>query len=107
MRCRANWSDYNPDKISAGGGVFSRKARAIPISPQMQSRFNIQESVLSGPELVNRLLKAPTDLLWNGAIGTYIKSSEETHSEAKDPSNDLIRINANEVGAKSSVKAAT
>jgi glutamate dehydrogenase len=34
---RSSWSDYDSGLISAGGGVFSRAAKSIEISPQMQN----------------------------------------------------------------------
>jgi hypothetical protein len=50
--------------------------------------------------LINALLKAEIDLLWFGGIGTYIKSSSQSHLEAGDRANDSLRINGNEVRAK-------
>ena len=44
---------------------------------------------------------APVDLLWNGGIGTYVKSSAETHADVGDKANDAIRINGAELRAKS------
>ncbi|MDF5807378.1 NAD-glutamate dehydrogenase [Pseudomonas aeruginosa] len=44
----------------------------------MQARFDIQADRLAPTELIHALLKAPVDLLWNGGIGTYVKSSKET-----------------------------
>ena len=42
----------------------------------------------------------PADLLWNGGIGTYVKSSEESNAEAGDRTNDPLRINGTELRAK-------
>ena len=39
-------------------------------------------------------------MLYNGGIGTYIKASTETHTDAMDKANDVLRVNGNEVGAK-------
>ncbi len=94
------WSDYNPDLISTGGGVFSRSAKSIPISDEMKARFAIAESRLSPNELINRLLKAPVDLIWNGGIGTYVKSSEESHADVGDKANDTLRVNGSELRCK-------
>jgi glutamate dehydrogenase len=30
-------------------------------------------------ELIRAILKMPVDVLWNGGIGTYVKSSDESH----------------------------
>jgi glutamate dehydrogenase len=50
--------------------------------------------------LINALLKAKTDLLWFGGIGTYIKAASQSQLDAGDRANDAVRINGNEVGAK-------
>ena len=34
---RSSWADYDPALISAGGGVFSRSAKSIPLSPQVRA----------------------------------------------------------------------
>jgi glutamate dehydrogenase len=43
---------------------------------------------------------APVDLLWNGGIGTYVKSVGETHADVGDKSNDAIRVNGRQLRAK-------
>ncbi|RLT93507.1 NAD-glutamate dehydrogenase [Ketobacter sp.] len=97
---RSNWSDYNSELISAGGGVFSRAAKSIRISAQMKERFDIHADALTPTELISALLKAPVDLIWNGGIGTYIKSSQEMNSEVGDKANDGLRVNGRDVRAK-------
>ncbi|MFB2538350.1 MULTISPECIES: NAD-glutamate dehydrogenase [unclassified Acinetobacter] len=97
---RSNWTDYDTKLISQGGGIFSRTDKSIAISPEMKAVFDIQEDSLTPNELLNKLLKAPVDLIWNGGIGTYIKSSEEEHSDVGDRANDAIRVNGGEVRAK-------
>src|SRR3990167_9883297 len=46
------------------------------------------------------MLKAPVTLIWNGGIGTFIKSSNESHLDVGDRSNDGIRINGNELAVR-------
>ena len=46
------------------------------------------------------ILLAPVDLLWNGGIGTYVKSSEETNADAGDKANDSIRVNGEDLRVK-------
>ncbi|TBR08968.1 MAG: NAD-glutamate dehydrogenase, partial [Lysobacter sp.] len=48
-------------------------------------------------ELMSAILKAPVDLLWNGGIGTYVKSSRETHAEVGDRANNALRIDGREL----------
>src|SRR5690606_37386685 len=85
---RSGWSDYNTELISEGGGVFSRQLKQIPLSPQIRDVFDIAEEHLTPNELINRLLKAPVDLIWNRGIGTYIKATSESHADVGDKAND-------------------
>ncbi|MEX2469375.1 MAG: NAD-glutamate dehydrogenase [Pseudohongiellaceae bacterium] len=94
---RSSWSDYNGELISAGGGVFERSAKSIAISAKMKARFGIEKDRLTPNQLINQLLKSPVDLIWNGGIGTYVKSSGETHAEVGDKANDALRVDASEL----------
>ena len=53
--------------------------------------------LLYGEALIRAVLCAPVELLWNGGIGTYVKSASESHSDAGDPSNDAVRVDVNEL----------
>ncbi len=97
---RSSWEDYNTALISAGGGLFSRAAKWIDISPEMKARFDISADRLSPNDLLTALLKAPVDLIWNGGIGTYVKASHETHADVGDKANDSLRINGNQLRCK-------
>lgn len=97
---KTGWGDYNKALISSGGGVFNRDAKVILISPEMQARFDIQETALTPTELIHNLLKSPVDLIWNGGIGTYIKASSESHGDVGDKANDSLRINGNQLRCK-------
>ncbi|UVJ42627.1 NAD-glutamate dehydrogenase [Pseudomonas sp. LS1212] len=97
---RSAWSDYDTSIMSAGGGIFPRSLKSIAISEQMKERFAIEADKLTPTELLNALLKAPVDLLWNGGIGTYVKSSEESHADVGDKANDALRVNGNELRCK-------
>ncbi|MGP0013684.1 NAD-glutamate dehydrogenase [Pseudomonas sp.] len=97
---RSAWSDYDASLMSEGGGIFSRSAKSIAISPQMKERFDIRADKLTPTELLNALLKAPVDLLWNGGIGTYVKASSESHADVGDKANDALRVNGNELRCK-------
>lgn len=97
---RSNWSDYNADLISKGGGVFSRASKSVPISPEMKERFGIKVDRMPPNMLINYLLRAEVDLLWIGGIGTYVKASSENHTEVGDKANDVLRVDANEMNCK-------
>ncbi|MDO4897842.1 MAG: NAD-glutamate dehydrogenase [Rothia sp. (in: high G+C Gram-positive bacteria)] len=99
---RSSWQDYNRELISAGGGVYSRGAKSIPISPEVGQALGLGEGIteMSPPELLSAILKAPVDLLYNGGIGTYVKGSTESHAEVGDKANDPIRVNGVDLRAR-------
>ena len=94
---KSSWDDYNVDIISCGGGIFRRDAKKIPLSSEVKEMLNIEQSELSGEELIKSILKMKADLMWNGGIGTYVKDKEESHFEVADHANDNVRINADEL----------
>ena len=96
----SQWSDYDPKKISKGGGVFPRDQKEIPLSPQVQAMLGVKLEKTSPEMLIQLLLKAEVDLLWNGGIGTYVKASTETHEEVGDRANNGVRVNGNQLRCK-------
>jgi len=96
----SSWADYDASLISEGGGVFSRDAKAIPLTDAMKQRFALEDDELTPNELIHQLLKAPVDLLWNGGIGTYVKASTESHMEVGDKTNDSVRVDGSELRCK-------
>jgi glutamate dehydrogenase len=99
---RSSWADYDRALISEGGGVYSRSLKSIPISSQAASALGLPQDIgsMTPNELMRAILLAPVDLLWNGGIGTYVKSSAETNAEVGDKANDAIRVNGSELRAK-------
>lgn len=91
---RSSWQDYNKELISAGGGVYSRSLKSIPITDEVKVALGLPEGTvkMSPPELLRAVLLAPTDLLYNGGIGTYIKASTESNADVGDKTNDPIRV---------------
>lgn len=94
---RSSWDDYDRSKLSEGGGIFSRSLKNIHLSKQARSVLATDKSMVSPAELIQTILKAPVDLLWNGGIGTYVKASYENNADVGDRSNDNVRINASEL----------
>ncbi|OIV37594.1 NAD-glutamate dehydrogenase [Mangrovactinospora gilvigrisea] len=99
---RSSWADYTTDLISKGGGIFPRSAKSIQVSPQARKALGLPDkaSRMTPAELMNAILKAPVDLLWNGGIGTYVKASTEANTDVGDKANDAIRVDGREVRAK-------
>ena len=96
---RSSWEDYEKSLISQGGGVFSRADKTIAISSEMKALFDISADSLAPNDFISALLRAPVDLLWNGGIGTYVKSSNETHADVGDRANDAVRVDGHELRA--------
>ncbi|NNC90853.1 MAG: NAD-glutamate dehydrogenase, partial [Acidimicrobiia bacterium] len=93
----SSWDDYDRTLLSEGGGVFSRDAKRIHLTPEMRDVMQLSEESMTPAELLRAILLAPVDLLWNGGIGTYVKASSETHADADDRQNDSIRVNGEEL----------
>ena len=97
---RSSWDDYKRELISEGGGVYPRSEKSISLSAEAREALGIAEKALDPASLISAILKAPVDLLWFGGIGTYIKSSTQTAADVGDPSNDALRVSANELRAR-------
>jgi len=97
---RSTWADYEEKLISKGGGVFSRADKSITLTPQVQKILDIKDKTLTPNELIQAMLKAPVDLLWNGGIGTYVKSKAESNADVGDRANDSLRVNGADLRCK-------
>ncbi|GIL31458.1 NAD-glutamate dehydrogenase [Actinocatenispora comari] len=99
---RSSWADYDTSTISAGGGVWPRTAKSIPISGPARAALGLADDVtsLSPPELIRAILLAPVDLLWNGGIGTYVKARTENNAEVGDKANDAVRVDGGQLRCK-------
>jgi glutamate dehydrogenase len=96
---RSSWADYDAAAISAGGGVFPRSAKRIGVSAQVAAALALGETAqaLTPNDLIKAILRAPVDLLWNGGIGTFVKSAAERHADVGDKATDAIRVDASEL----------
>ncbi len=97
---RSSWDDYDRKAISAGGGVFPRSLKSVPLSPQVQAMIGVTADSLSPSELITAILKMKTDLMWFGGIGTYVKASNESNADAGDRANDAHRVDGRDIGAR-------
>jgi len=94
------WDEYDEKLLSKGGKIYSRNDKSLKLTPEIQARFDLDKKQVSPQELMHAMLKAETDLLWFGGIGTYIKAPSESNADVGDKSNDAIRVDAHEVRAK-------
>ncbi len=97
---RSSWGDYDPQLISAGGGVFDRAAKSIALSSRVRELFEIEQTHVTPGDLIRKMLGAEVELLWLGGIGTYVKARDEPHATVGDRANDPLRVDAGEVRAK-------
>jgi glutamate dehydrogenase len=96
----SSWMDYDQQLISVGGGVYERNRKEIPLSEAVRNRLGTDKEIVSGVELVQLILRAPVDLLWNGGIGTYVKASTEHNITVGDRNNDDVRVDARDLRTK-------
>ncbi|RLA04530.1 MAG: NAD-glutamate dehydrogenase, partial [Gammaproteobacteria bacterium] len=97
---RSSWDDYSKELISKGGGIFLKSSKSIKLSPEMKKFLDTDEAQLTPNKVINLILKSKVDLLWNGGIGTYVKSAVESHSEVGDKANNAVRINGSQLRCK-------
>lgn len=95
-----NWDAYDEKKLSEGGAIYSRKNNILNISDQVVKLLNLNSKEISESDLIKSILMLKVDLLWNGGIGTFFKSTQEDDESILDSNNDQIRINACQIGAK-------
>ncbi len=97
---RSSWQDYDRGVLSPGGGIYSRSAKSINLSPEARAVLDIGPGHLTPADVMRAILKAPVDLLWFGGIGTYVRAETESNLDIGDRANDAIRVTATELRAK-------
>jgi glutamate dehydrogenase len=97
---RSSWDDYSSKLISRGGGVWARSIKSIPLSKEVRLLLDLDVEAATPVEVMRAILRMRVDLLWNGGIGTYVKSREESHGEVRDRANDAIRADGREIRAR-------
>ncbi|HUP73110.1 MAG TPA: NAD-glutamate dehydrogenase domain-containing protein [Acidimicrobiales bacterium] len=95
----SSWNDYNRELISSGGGIYPRAAKSIAISPEARQALAIEDTAeeLTPAALIQAIIRAPADLLFNGGIGTFVKAHDEDHRDVGDKTNDAIRVDARDL----------
>ncbi len=96
---RSSWEDYDQSTLSAGAMIIPRSVKEVSLTPEAIRALGLKEDELpsDGESLIRAVLRAPVELLWNGGIGTYVKSASEVHADAGDPSNDAVRVDVGEL----------
>jgi glutamate dehydrogenase len=97
---RSTWADYDTKLLSPGGGIYPRSAKSIAITPEVKAALSVAADAMTPAELVNAILKAPVDLVYNGGIGTYVKATGQAHAEVGDRANDAVRVDGRELRCK-------
>ncbi|MFC4329883.1 NAD-glutamate dehydrogenase [Streptomyces andamanensis] len=96
---RSSWADYDTALLSAGGGIFPRTLKSVPVNAHIREALGIEDGVtkMTPADLMRAILTAPVDLLWNGGIGTYVKASTESNTDVGDKANDAIRVDGRDL----------
>ncbi len=94
---RTTWDDFDRALMSEGSAIYSRSAKSLQLTPQIKQRFGIDRDELTPTELISAILKSPVDLIWNGGIGTYVKSSVENNADVGDRANDGLRVDGRDL----------
>jgi glutamate dehydrogenase len=97
---RSSWQDYDMSLLSAGGGVFPRGAKSIPLSPEARALLGLDRAEAPPNEVISAILKAEVGLLYFGGIGTYVRAAGESDEEVGDRANDPIRVAGAELRAR-------
>ncbi|MXP26373.1 glutamate dehydrogenase [Altererythrobacter indicus] len=97
---RSSWADYSKELLSKGGGIFPRSMKRIPLSEEVRAMLGTEETELDPDTLISTILKSQVDLLWFGGIGTYIKAERENNVQVGDPTNDSLRVDAQDMQVK-------
>ena len=95
-----SWSAYNKKLISKGGGVFLRSQKSIELNAEIKKMLGTTKKSMSGEELAKKMLMMKVDMLFNGGVGTYVKSSDESNLDLGDKQNEAVRLDAQEIKAK-------
>jgi glutamate dehydrogenase len=93
----SSWDDYSRDVLSEGGGVYRRDAKWVELSDRARELLGLADERLAPNEVIRAILRASVDLLWNGGIGTVVKASTESDTDAADRASDAIRVDAREL----------
>ena len=94
---RSSWQDYNQNLLSKGGGIYLRSEKSIKLTRQVKKLLNVTQDYMVPADVIKAILCAKVDLLWNGGIGTYVKSSQESDNDVGDRANDVLRVNGNQL----------
>ena len=95
----SSWEDYDRNCMSEGAMIVPRGAKEVDLTPEAKRVLGVPDDAgaLDGESLIQAVLRAPAELLWNGGIGTYVKAPEESNADAGDPPNDAVRVNSDEL----------
>ncbi|CAM3220778.1 glutamate dehydrogenase [Sphingomonas antarctica] len=96
---RSSWADWSAP-VSEGGGVHSRAAKSLLVTPQVAAVLGIAEGPMEPSALIRAILQAPVGLIWFGGIGTYVKAASEANAQVGDAANDAQRVDAESLRAQ-------
>jgi len=97
---RSSWGDYDLSAAGEGAAVYSRQDKKVELSADASAALGAPPGLLTPPELIRAVLKAPVDLIYFGGVGTFVKDPLEASSLVDDADNDDVRVGADELRAR-------
>ncbi len=96
----SSWEDYDPKVLSKGGQILSRQKKTVTLTQESRSLLGIKDEECDPNRVIRAILTLKVDLLWNGGIGTYIRSSQEDDRDVGDLANAAVRVESRRVKAR-------
>ncbi|MCT7656718.1 NAD-glutamate dehydrogenase [Oceanimonas sp. NS1] len=91
------WDDYNRGTDFRGWRCLCPLRKIHHADAPDEKLLGTQKAALTPNEVIRHLLTAQVDLLWNGGIGTYVKSRRETDADVGDRASDAVRVNGEDL----------
>ena len=94
------WEAYDREKISDGGGVFTRRAGRLELAPAALDLLGLDAEGVDGKAVVRAILGLDVDLVVSAGGGILAKAEMESDADAADPANSDVRIDGAELGGR-------
>ena len=83
FRCPPRRGRLRPTKISAGGGVWPRSAKSIPLSQQARRRLGVDADECTPDELVQAILRSPSTCCGTAASAPMSGPAPRSNGDAR------------------------
>lgn len=94
----SSWKEYDRSKLSKGGMIIDRSDKEVTLTQEVQKMLSLSSNLILINDLISLLLKHSVDILFMGAVGTYVKASSEKLDF--DIDNHNIRVDGKDLNCK-------